>query len=204
MPRQKGASESVFVDEVARLICDEGYASYPKARQKAAERLGMGRAARVIDNTRIERAVLERQQLFGGQTYLRELYRMRSQALRIMALLRSYEPRLAGSAVSGAIGQGHRIQIHVLAEQPEIVEMRLHDLHIAFEQDERRYRFADGREREIPLLGLEVDGGGADIAIFNLDDARNPPLSQVDGKPIRRLPPAQVQALLDGTENPSP
>ena len=39
----------------------------------------------------------------------------------------------------------------------EAVEILLHDRQIPFEQDERLYRLADGREIEIPLLRFEAD-----------------------------------------------
>ncbi|MGQ0697196.1 MAG: hypothetical protein ACT4PZ_03025 [Panacagrimonas sp.] len=191
-----------LIDEAARLICDEGYADYRVAKLKAAERLGVARSAHLVDNTRIEAAVLERQALFGGEDYRRRLRDMRTQALRVMKLLSAYEPRLAGSAVSGAIGEGHRVQIHLVADQPELVEVMLHDRSVVFEQDERRYRLADGRETQVPLLCMEADSLGVDLAVFDPDSLRNPPLSQVDGKPARRLSPTQVQALLLQDEVP--
>lgn len=204
MQNSPAASESVFIEEAARLICEDGYASYRKARRKAAEQLGMQREVHGVNNIRIEAAVLKRQALFGGAAYRARLSAMRRLALRIMKLLSGFEPRLAGSAVSGAIGAGHRLQIHVVADQPETVEMRLHDRGIAFGQGERRYRFTDGRERPIALLSLDVDGFGADLAVFGLDDARNPPLSQIDNKPMRRLLPVQIQQLLGATDTAAP
>ena len=114
-----------------------------------------------------------------------------------MRLLHAYEPRLAGSAVSGAIGVGHRVQIHLAADMPESVEILLHDRRIPFDQDERRYRLADGREYLAPLLCFEADGVGVDVAIFGPPSLRHPPLSQVDGRPARRLTYGQLEALLD-------
>ena len=190
-------TRDAICEEAARLICDEGHTDYRLAKSKAAERLGAGRATDLPDNLRVEAAVLQRQQLFGGAAYLEQLSRMRATALRVMALLSTFEPRLSGGAVSGAIGEGHRVQIHVEADQPEVVEILLHDRRIRFEQDERRYRMADGRERLVPLLRVEADDIGVDIAVFELDGARNPPLSPVDGKPARRMSVAQLRMLID-------
>lgn len=188
-----------LIEEAARLICDEGYADYRLAKLKAAERLGLGRRASLADNTRIEAAVLERQRLFGGPAYREHLQRMRMTALRAMDLLAHYEPRLAGSAVSGAIGQGHRVQLHLSADQAEAVEMLLHDRRIPFEQDERRYRLADGREVQTPLLRFEAGDVGVDLAVFDPAALRHPPLSQVDGKPARRLTPEQLRERVERT-----
>lgn len=198
MSRRRGTSLPDLIEEAARLICDEGYTDYRLAKLKAAERLGRGRSPQLPENHQIEAAVLERQQLFGGAEYRERLRRMRTTALRAMKLLNLFAPRLSGSLVSGAIGFGHRAQIHVVADQPETVEMLLHDRRIRFEQDERRYRLADGREQRVPLLCIEADGIGLDVAVFDADTQRNPPLSPIDGRPARRLLPEQVQALLDG------
>ena len=197
MSRRSLASSAELIEEAARLICDEGYADYRVARQKAAERLGVGRGAQLPDNRAIEAAVLDRQLLFGGDAYRARLRAMRTAALQAMKLLAAYEPRLAGSAVSGAIGDGHRVQIHLVADHAEAVEILLHDRQIPFEQDERRYRLADGREMEVPLLRFEADDLGVDLAVFDPGTVRSPPLSQVDGKPARRLTPDQLRVLLE-------
>lgn len=199
MSRRSPATTAEFIEEAARLICDEGYADYRMARQKAAERLGQRRGASLPDNRLIEAAVLERQNLFGGQAYREHLRDMRITALRAMRLLTAYEPRLAGSAVSGAIGDGHRVQLHLIADHAEAVEMLLHDRQIPFEQDERRYRLADGREMRVPLLRFEADHIGVDIAVFDPGSIRHPPLSQVDGKPARRLDAEQLRALVESS-----
>lgn len=196
MSRRSQAASAELVEETARLICDEGYADYRLAKQKAAERLGLGRGAVLPDNARIEAAVLDRQNLFGGPAYRALLLDMRRTALRAMRLLSAFEPRLSGSSVSGAIGEGHRVQLHLVADQPETVEILLHDRQIPFEQDERRYRLADGREARVPLLRFQADRVGIDLAVFDPGSLRHPPLSQIDGKPARRLTPEQLRALL--------
>ena len=113
-----------------------------------------------------------------------------------MRLLSAFDPRLSGSSVSGAIGEGHRVQVHLVADSAESVEMLLHDRQIPFEQDERRYRMADGREAQVPLLRFQADRVGVDLAVFDPASLRHPPLSQVDGKPARRLTTEQLRHLL--------
>lgn len=196
MSRRSHSASAELVEEAARLICDEGYADYRMAKQKAAERLGVSRGTTLPDNARIEAAVLDRQNLFGGAAYRAQLLDMRRTALRAMRLLSAFDPRLSGSSVSGAIGEGHRVQVHLIADSAESVEMLLHDRQIPFEQDERRYRMADGREAQVPLLRFQADRFGVDLAVFDPATVRHPPLSQVDGKPARRLTPEQLRSLL--------
>lgn len=196
MYRAGGTLDEV-ADEAARLICDEGYTDYRPARTKAAERLGLGSRGSLPEYAAIERAVLDRQALFGGVAYVERLRAMRRTALSAMKLLASFRPQLAGGAVSGAIGKAHRVQLHVFSEVPEAVEIFLGDRSIHCEQAERRYRLASGREESIPLCRFEAEGIGIDIAVFEREAGGWTPLSIIDGKPVRRLDARQVQELLD-------
>lgn len=200
MGRRDDGSQDEWVEEAARLVCDEGYTDYRLARAKAAERLGIRVRGAAPEAARIEAAVLARQALFGGQAYREGLRAMRQTALRAMRLLERFEPRLAGGAVTGAIGNAHCVQIHVVSDRPESVEIFLLDRHVAVEQDERRYRMADGREEQIPLCRFDADGIGVEVAIFEPGSERHPPLSSVDGKPARRLTMGEVRALLSDAE----
>lgn len=196
MSTRRDPTETALVDEAARLICEENYTDYRVARNKAAERLGLSTRLLAFDGLRIEAAVLDRQRLFGGDPYRLRLQMLRNTALSAMRLLAEFNPRLVGGAVTGAIGDGHRVQLHLFADQAELVEMLLHDRRIPFEQAERRYRFADGGEEQIPLLRFEAGGAGVDLAVFETGDERRAPLSPVDGRPARRLTPEQVRGLL--------
>jgi hypothetical protein len=196
MGRRDDSSQSEWVEEAARLICDEGYTDYRLARAKAAERLGLRPRGAAPEPTRIEAAVIARQELFGGDAYREGLRAMRQTAVRVMKLLERFEPRLAGGAVTGAIGDAHRVQIHVISDRPESVEIFLLDRHLDVEQDERRYRLADGREEQIPLCRFDAGDIGVEVAVFEPGSDRHPPLSAVDGKAAKRLTLAQVEALL--------
>lgn len=194
------SSSEALTDETARLICDDGFADYRQARLKAIELLGLYQRAPGIDNRRVQARVLARQELFGGTAYHAQLLAMRQAARRIMKLLADYSPLLSGSCVSGAIGVGHRVQIHLICEPPEAIEIFLHNRRIVCEQDERRYRLSDGREFLAPLICMEVDRVGVDIAVFDEGARRNAPLSAIDGKPAERLTMDRLEVLIGQTE----
>jgi hypothetical protein len=197
MGRRDDHDHSEWVEEAARLICDEGYTDYRLARAKAAERLGVRPRGNLPEAARIEAAVIARQELYGGDAYREGLRAMRQTAVRVMKLLVRFDPRLAGGAVTCAIGNAHSVQVHVVSDRPESVEIFLIDRHIAVEQDERRYRLADGREEQISLCCFDADGIGVEVAIFQPGSERHPPLSAVDGKPSKRLSIDEVRALLE-------
>ncbi|MGB0954817.1 MAG: hypothetical protein ACPGZP_02335 [Panacagrimonas sp.] len=183
--------------EAARIICEDAVVDYKTAKQRALQRLGSSPRHRLPDNRRIEQAVLEYQALFGGQAYRRRLLAMRQTALKAMSLLADFQPRLAGALVSGAIGNAHRVQIQLSTDQAEQIDFLLHERRIAFRQDERSYRLAGLGEQRTPIARFEAGDIGIDVAIFSADIDRHPPLSQIDGKPAKRLSATQLQALIE-------
>lgn len=199
MSRRGQRDPDSLIHEAARLICEEAVTDYRVARRKAAERLGLRLHSAGGDHSAIEAAALEWLELFGGPDYRRRLWKMRDTAVRAMRMLASFEPRLVGAVVSGAVGAAHRVQLHAFAEQAERIDIFLQDRGIPFEQDERDFRFADGTIASHPLVRFEAADVGVDIAAFMPEERRRQPLSPVDGQPMRRLTLAQAEALLHAT-----
>jgi len=190
------ADRNPLVEEAARIVCSEALTDYRAAKLKAVQRLGLSPHATALpDNAQIDAAVVAYLQLFGGEAYRQRLQRMRRLAVPLMRRLEPFEPRLTGGVVSGAVTAAHHLQLHVFAEQSEAVDIFLIDRGLPFEISERRYRYPDGREETLPLIRMEIDGFGVDIAVFALDDLRRTPLSPQDGRPYRRLDLAAAEAL---------
>src|SRR3546814_2831107 len=74
-----------------------------------------------------------------------------------MRQLSVFEPRLTGGAVSGAVTIAHHLQLHLFADQSESVDLFLFERGFTFDVSERRYRYPDGREENVPLLRLMLD-----------------------------------------------
>ena len=191
---RNGASLEL-VHETARLICEDAILDYRLAKQKAAQRLGLSAKAALPDNARIHAAVLEYQRLFGGREYAEHLQRLRAVAVQSLRLLAEFQPRLVGAALSGASTQAHRVQLHAFAERAEAVEVFLENRGIACEQGERRYRYPDGREEDIALVGFEAGEIGVDVAVFAPGDERRAPLSPTEGSLMKRAALAEAEAL---------
>ncbi|MFT4045106.1 MAG: hypothetical protein QM661_00245 [Solimonas sp.] len=190
-----GPDRSGIAEEAARIICEEALTDYRGAKQKALERLGLPPRTPLPDNARIEAAVIDYLRLFGGKSYEARLRRMRKLAPRLMRRLKTFEPRLTGSAVSGAVTAAHRLQLHVFADQAESLDVFLMELGIDYDEGERRYRYPDGRDVAIPLARFEFDGVGIDIAVFPHGELKRPPLSPNDGLPYKRLDLTEAERL---------
>lgn len=184
-----------LAQEAARVICEDQVTDYRLAKQKAAERLGLGPRTAMPDNATVQQAVLEYQRLFGGSEYTEHLARLRRTALQAMKWLADFQPRLVGAAVSGAINATHHVQIHAFHEKAEALDIFLQDRGVPFEPGDRRYRYNNGQEHEIPMASFDADGIGVDVAIFPIDEQRRPPLNPADGLAYKRLDLAAVEKL---------
>lgn len=191
-------ARNAIAEEAARVICTEQLTDFHAAKLKALDHLGYPPRTPLPDNAAVLQAVIDYQRLFGGAAYREHLAAMRVAALAAMRLLAPFSPRLVGGAVNGAVTLAHHVQLHVFAESAESVDIYLLDRGIDFDQDERHFRYANGREQPVPLVRLTVGGEPVDVAIFDIDALHRPPINPLDGRGYQRLDPAQVEALTTG------
>ena len=182
--------------EAARLMIEHGHGDYGVAKRKAAERFGVTDLAVLPRNTEIEEALAEHQRLFDPESHASSLSAMRTTALEAMRLLREFEPRLVGPLLSGTATAHNDITLHLFADTPEAVAVRLLDRGIPHEVAERRYRTQRDAVESYPALRFTARGHGVDATIFPRDGIRQAPPGPVDGKPMRRATLAEVEVLV--------
>jgi hypothetical protein len=199
MARRSARSEMMrqaIAREAARLMIEHGHEDYGLAKRKAAERFGVTDLAVLPKNTEIEAAIAEHQRLFVPESHASELSAMRSTALQAMRLLAEFEPRLVGPLLSGTATAHNDITLHLFADTPETVAVRLIDRGIPHEIAERRFRTqADGFEA-YPAVRFTAGSHEVDATIFPLDGIRQAPPGPVDGRPMRRATLAEVEGLI--------
>jgi len=195
--RALGAQRSRVVHEAARIICEDGLSDYRLAKQKAVERLGLGFGTPLPSNADIQTAVVQYQRLFGGRAYADRLTHLRRTAVQAMRLLAEFQPRLVGAVASGATTDNHHVQLHCFADKPEQIDVLLESRGLRHEVSERRYRYADGRTGDVPVLTFMAADVGVDVAVFPERGLRDAPLSPADGQAFRRLDLAAAEALAD-------
>ena len=179
------------------MIVDHGIRDYRVAKQKAAERLGVGARGSLPGNAEIEAAVAEHLQLFGGESHEDRLRLMRVAALSAMELLSSFTPRLVGPVLSGTADENSAVNLHVFADSPEFVAMELTDMGVNYKPYERRLK--SRRDRFDTFAGFEFHHNNSPIqaTVFPVDGIRQAPMSPIDGKPMRRVDSDGVQELLE-------
>lgn len=182
--------------EAARLMIEHGLEDYGAAKRKAAERFGVTELAVLPRNTEIEEALAEHQRLFGPEEHASSLSAMRGAALEAMRLLEDFEPRLVGPLLSGTATAHNDITLHLFADTPESVAVRLLDRGIPHEVAERRFRTQRDELESFPALRFTAGGHEVDATIFPRDGIRQAPPGPVDGKPMRRATLAEVEVLV--------
>ena len=192
-----------LAQEAARIMAEQGIDDYLLAKRKAAERLGATDAAVLPRNAEIESALAQHHRLFGSGTHGSTLARLRRAALQAMRLLGDFEPRLVGPVASGTASAHSEINLHLFAETPEAVAMRLMDRGIPHHVAERRLKYDPGRVVAYPAFRFVAGNQPIDAVVFPLNGIRQSPSSPVDGRPMRRVDAVQLESMLAGEEPPS-
>jgi hypothetical protein len=192
-------ARQVLAQEAARIMVDHGIRDYRVAKQKAAERLGVGSRGSLPGNAEIEAAVAEHLQLFGGESHEERLRLMRVAALSAMQLLSPFTPRLVGPVLSGTADENSAVNLHVFAVSPEMVAMELADIGVNYRSYERRLK--SRHDQFDTFAGFEFHHSNSPIqaTVFPVDGIRQAPMSPVDGKPMKRVDREAVQKMLAHT-----
>jgi len=200
MPRRRNSeserARQVLAQEAARIIVDHGIRDYRIAKQKAAERLGVGTRGFLPGNAEVESAVAEYLQLFGGESHTDLLRLMRTAALSAMELLAEFSPRLVGPVLAGTADENSAVNLHLFTDSPEMVAMEIGDMGIAFRPYERRLKSRRGQVEMYPGFEFSHRNERIQATVFPVDGIRQAPISPIDGKPMRRVDSEAVQVLL--------
>jgi len=200
MPRRRNneseRARQVLAQEAARIIVDHGIRDYRVAKQKAAERLGVGTRGSLPGNAEVESAVAEYLQLFGGDSHADLLRLMRTAALSAMELLADFSPRLVGPVLAGTADENSAVNLHLFTDSPEMVAMEIGDMGISFRPYERRLKSRRGQVEMYPGFEFSHRNETVQATVFPVDGIRQAPISPIDVKPMRRVDSEAVQALL--------
>lgn len=189
-----------LAQEAARLMAEQGIDDFLLAKRKAAERLGATDASVLPRNTEIEAALAQHHRLFDGELHTSTLADLRRTALRTMRMFTEFQPRLVGPVLSGTASAHSEINLHVFADTPETVAMKLLDQRIPHQAAERRLRYEPGRVVAYPAFRFVAGNQPVDVVVFPVDGIRQSPSSPVDGKPMRRADMTEIETLLTEDE----
>lgn len=195
-PARNDQLRRALAHEAARIMLDQGIENFLLAKRKAADRLHVSDAAAMPRNAEIEAALLEQQRLFRTEHQNDVLKMQRESALRIMQLLKDFQPRLVGSVLSGTASPHADINLHVFTDQAEQIALELMERGIDFKPAERKYRYEAERVVSHPSFKFVAGQHAVEISVFPLNGLRQAPLSPVDGRGMQRATLTDVESLL--------
>ncbi|NIR28555.1 MAG: hypothetical protein GWN84_04365 [Gammaproteobacteria bacterium] len=192
---RKSQLRECLAQEAARLMVEDGVRDFGTAKRKAAQQLRAEDARQLPRNDEIERAMQEYQRLFRADRQPHRLRELREMALRAMRFLAPFEPCLVGPVLRGTADEHSEVTLHLFADPPEEVNLFLVDHRIPCEMGEKRLRVSADEFRAYPSYRFVAEGVPIELVVFPHNGRRQPPLSPVDGKPMRRLSLAKFEAL---------
>lgn len=186
-----------IAQEAARLMTEHGIQDFAAAKRKAAERLGLPTQRHLPTNLEIEQALITHQRLFRAGSQPAHLRRLRNTARQAMRLMVDFQPRLVGPVLTGTADAHSPVNLHLFSETPEQVDVFLMDRHIPHSWDERVVRLNADQQERYPVCRLVADEVTLEMTVFPPVGLRQPPLSPVDGRPMRRAAIDTVEQLLE-------
>lgn len=179
----------------ARLMAEDGLQDFSRAKRKAARQLGAEDSRHLPNNQEIEQELRIYQGLFQQEEQQERLYALRQLAVEVMRQLEAFNPRLAGSVLSGTATRHSDVNLEVFPASLKDVELFLLNRKIAYRSGEKLIRL--GKDvRAVPVITLSDYPAEVEVAVYGEDDLRHLPKVALDGKSPLRAKIGQVEALL--------
>lgn len=198
--RSQHGLRSALAQEAARMMAEHGIRDFGLAKRKAAERLGVPLKGNLHGslprNVEIQEALDSYQRLFMAEDQEASIAAMRRVAVEAMRMLSVFRPRLVGPVLDGTSHPSGAVNIHLFADTAEEVVMELMRLRVPYEESERRLKLADGRQAGLPLFRFFAGEQQVDLTVFEPRHDSRPPLSPVNGRPMRRAGLDEVEAMI--------
>jgi hypothetical protein len=183
--------------EAARIMTEEHLADFYKAKHKAAVRLGASNTRNLPRNDEIEKALMEYQKLFRGDSQPARLRRLRETALHAMEFLARFIPRLVGPVLRGSADEHGEVTLHLFADTSEEVGLFLMDRNIPHQVCDKRVTLAHGEFSVYPAYRFIAGEVPFLLVVFPANGIHQALRSEVDGLPMRRAALNEVRKLLD-------
>lgn len=197
MDKSPGRLRRTIRYEAARIMAEEGIRDFRKAKRKACGRLGVPTNSSVPTNLEVEDSLEEHLAIFNGDDLQRQHRLYLQAAFTVMQWFQHSSPRLIGAALSGTITSSRPVELQVFPDTFEEIGATLEEREIRFRMLEKRLRFQRQGLRNAPGIEFQLDGIDIEIIVFLPGDPY-PPLSRVNGKPVKWGSMKRIRRLLEG------
>ncbi len=194
--RASNYQRSSIATESARILASEGTNDYQLAKQKAADRIGTHSRQNLPSNIEIEQTLREYLNTFQSAALSERITTRRRAALKAMNFLVNFQPKLVGAVLRGTVTESSEIQLHLCADTPEQVAVKLMEFDIPYDAICRRIRYGGNRHADISGYRFMAENISIELLVFTPSGFHEKPLSPIDGKSMGRASLREVEELL--------
>ena len=187
---------TAIAQEAARIMQEQGQRDFRSAKDKAGQRLGLAEQGALPSNQEVAHAIAERNRIFRGDEHGAFLDVLRGEALGVMRSLAAFDARLVGTVLTGHATEASTIELHAFSDSMEAVGAALDTLGLPNQPSEQRLRVRSDQLKPFPGYRFRHGDFEFTVTVFPERGRGNAPLSAVDGRPMRRATPRDVELLL--------
>ncbi len=195
MKKNNGRLRRTIRYEAARIMAEDGVRDFRKAKDKACTRIGVSADHSVPTNLEVEDSLEEQLSIFSGEAVLEEHLRYLETAYTIMQWFENDSPRLVGAALTGTITSSRPVELQVFPDTFEEVGALLEARGVWFDLFEKRLRFQREGFRTVTGFEFQFDEVNVELIAYLPGDPY-PPLSRINGKPVKWGSLKKVRRLL--------
>jgi hypothetical protein len=181
----------------AKLMVEHGIQDIQRAKQKAAQQLGLHDDALLPAHHEVEEALRQHQRLFRGEKQQTSLRALREAALHAMAFFQRFHPRLAGAVLDGTADTYSTVQLHVHSDDSDAVLHWLNEHGIPYQQRNRRIWLSRQQAWDAPVCQFTAEDVSFDVFILPLTCLHQGLYVPAEDKPMLRISAEKLKALLD-------
>ncbi|WP_198262766.1 hypothetical protein [sulfur-oxidizing endosymbiont of Gigantopelta aegis] len=185
--------------EAARLMTEEGFDSLPKAKRKAAKKLGLENPKDWPDDSLILSELSLQRSLFQSNHH-QVLYDLRETALKAMQLFATFKPRLMGALVSGYASEQTSIDILLTANTAEEIALELMQQQIPYQIQEHSLHYersSTAKKNPIMIPVYQFYAAQQQIKLMVLEEQhhKKSPFDPATGQAFAKLSIEQLKRL---------
>ena len=181
---------------------EEGVKEYRDAKRKAARRFGEPKAvalgSHLPSNAEIHAELVRLIARHEGGVLAERVLKLRLLALKHLELFAPFRPLLVGSVLKGAVRASSDVDLHLFADDPEVVETFLAARAIPYNRETVTVRHGN-RFIDYPHIYLEDQGTMIECTVYPPEERRHPVKSSITGKTMERADAKRLTRLIADT-----
>jgi len=181
--------------EAARILAEGLVQDYDVAKLKALKHLGLPDSPDLPTNAEVEVELKVHQAIFSSKQE-QLIHSMRAQALEAMKMFGEYSPRLTGGVLEATATRYSPIEIQIFPDSPKDIVLKLLDLDVPFDTEDRRIRISKVEVQNVPVFCFGMGDFEIEVTALQPNALRQSPLSPINGIAMKRASIKKLTKML--------